>query len=216
MTQRGIQTAMPAAVDRLQGQVRQRHQPLGREQRINQLKPRVCPAGRTAVQRGAEALQLLQPLWTLAPSIRPEHTPIRGHHAPPSTWSYSGASRGGRPASSHTPTRLKAKLSQRLHHSLVARPGAQPDGAPSDPRRSASRLPPDRQVDGGGGNLGVGHEGGQHRHQGQQRHDPDEEPTSSGSLDRGLRARFIAWSHSRLGANQLDDGHTNVTRFPLG
>jgi hypothetical protein len=62
-------------------------------------------------------------------------------------------------------------------------------------RRSASRLPPDRQVDGGGGNLGVGHEGGQHRHQGQQRHDPGEEPTSSGNLDRGLRARFIAWSH---------------------
>jgi site-specific DNA recombinase len=30
MTQRGIQAAMPAAVDRLQGQVRQRHQPLGR------------------------------------------------------------------------------------------------------------------------------------------------------------------------------------------
>jgi hypothetical protein len=30
MAQRGIQAAMPAAVDRLQGQVRQRHQPLGR------------------------------------------------------------------------------------------------------------------------------------------------------------------------------------------
>jgi hypothetical protein len=91
--------AMPAAVQRLQRQVRQRHQPLGHQQRVTQLKPRVRPAGRTAVQRGAEALHHRQPL---APSIRPAHTSTSGHHAPPSTWSYSGTSRGGRPTSTRT------------------------------------------------------------------------------------------------------------------
>ena len=40
-------------------------------------------------------------------------------------------------------------------------------------------------------------------------------PTSSGSLDRGLRARFIAWSHFPEPTSSTTD-NTNATRFPLG
>jgi hypothetical protein len=75
--------------------------------RITQLKPRIRPAGRTAVQRGAEALHGLQPL---AGSIRLAHTSTSGHHAPPSTWSYSEHRAVAVPRRPTPPARLKAKL----------------------------------------------------------------------------------------------------------
>jgi len=78
MAQRGIQAAMTATVERLQRQVRQRHQRLGHQQRITQLKPRIRPASRTAVQRGAEALHDLQPWhsrsdWRTLPQAATTH-----------------------------------------------------------------------------------------------------------------------------------------------